>query len=39
VSNEVGVGENLVEIWGGQFKVFEKKWEERNYTVTRRLHV
>jgi hypothetical protein len=37
VSNEVV--ENWVEFWRWQFKVIEKKWQERNWAVKRRLHV
>jgi hypothetical protein len=33
------VVENLVKLWRWQSKVIENKWQERNYTVTRRLHV
>jgi predicted nucleic acid-binding protein len=31
--------ENLVEFWRRQSKVIEKKWQERQYTVQKRLHV
>jgi hypothetical protein len=31
------VVKNWVKFWRWQWKVIEKKWQERNYTVTRRL--
>jgi hypothetical protein len=38
-SFELVVVENLVEFGRCQSKVIEKKWQEMNYTVQRRLHV
>jgi predicted flavoprotein YhiN len=34
-----GIVENWVEFWTWQSKVIEKKWQEMNQSVQRRLHV